>query len=153
MNFDDKIKELFIDLPEPSKDLGNVTSSVQVGKFLHINGILPFAEGKVQNPGHVGINVSLDMARLAARIAAVMTISIASKRLGNSLNSIKRIVEIDGYIACGAEFRDHNKVMDGACELFVQIFGPYGKAARAAVGVQSLPMGACLSLFTVIEIK
>lgn len=153
MDFDEKLAELFIDLPEPSADVGSAVSAVQVGKILYVGGVLPFAEGRIQNPGRVGVEVRLDMAKLAARTAAVYVLAIVAKEQGGSLNKIKRIISLDGYIACGSEFRDHGKVLDGASELIGQIFGPFGKHIRTAVGVSSLPQNACVELSAVFELK
>lgn len=153
MDFDEKLEELFIDLPEPAADMGFAVSAVQVGKNLHVGGVLPFAEGKVQNPGRVGVEVRLDMAKLAARTAAVYVLALVARELGGSLKKVKRIVSVDGYVACGSEFRDHGKVLDGASELFGQIFGPFGKHIRTAVGVSSLPQNACVELSAVFELK
>lgn len=153
MNHDDKLGELFIDLPEPPADAGNSTGVVQMGKFLHVGGTIPFAEGRVQYPGRAGVEVRLDNARLAARSAAVMALAQAHRAMGGSLNDIRRVVRVDGFVACGADFRDHFKVIDGASELFVQIFGANGRHTRTAVGASSLPQNACVEISVVFELK
>ena len=153
MDFDDKLEELFIDLPEPPPDLGAAVGAATVGKLLHVGGVLPFAEGKVQHQGRAGVEVRLDSAKLAARIAAVMAIAYARRELGGTLAKIRRVVRVEGFVACGADFRDHAKVVDGASELFAQIFGPHGKHVRTAVGVASLPQNACVMLAVTFELK
>lgn len=153
MNYDDKLEELFIDLPEPPQDIGSAVSAVQIGKFLHIGGTLPFSEGRVQYPGRVGVEVRLDNARLAARSAAVMVLAQARRALDGTLNNIRRVVKMDGFVACGADFKDHLKIVDGASELFVQIFGTNGKHIRTVAGAPSLPQNACVELSVVFEIK
>ena len=153
VNFDQKLEELYIDLPEPPPDSGSTLSAVQVGKLLHVSGALPLAEGRMQYPGRAGVEVRLDMAKMAARIAAVMVLAIVRRELKGSLKRVKRIVSVDGYVACGADFRDHGKVLDGASELFGQVFGPFGKHLRTAVGVSSLPGNACVELSAVFEVK
>ena len=72
MNFDKKIEELFIDMTEPPPERGNVVAAVKSGKQLFITGVLPYASGRIQNPGRAGVEVRLDVAKLAARTAAVM---------------------------------------------------------------------------------
>lgn len=153
MDFDDKLDELFIDLPEPAADVGFSVSALKSGKYLHISGVLPFAEGKVQSQGKAGIEVRLDVARLAARTAGVMVLAIACKELGGSLKKISRVMSIDAQVACAADFKDHLKVVDGASELMNQIFGPFGKHVRAVSGVTSLPKNACVQLSVVFELK
>lgn len=153
MNFDDKLKELFIDLPEPPLEVSNAVRAVSVSKLLQVGGILPSAEGRLQYAGRVGVEVKLDQARLAARMAAILALAIAKRELGGTLNKIKRVIRIDGYVACGADFRDHIKVVDGASELFVQIFGTQGKHLRTAVGAVSLPQNACVEISVIFETK
>ncbi len=153
MNYDDKLEELFIDLPEPPSEIGCAKGAVSVGKTLYVGGALPLAEGRIQYPGRAGVEVKLDNARMAARAAGVMALSIARKELGGSLNGIRRVVRVDGFVASGADFRDHAKVVDGAGELFVQVFGVNGKHVRNAVGCSSLPANACVELSVIFEVK
>lgn len=153
MDYQEKLDELFIDLPEPKAETGNELGAVVSGKLLFVSGALPFAEGKIQHPGRVGIEVRLDNAKNAARIAGVYSIALAKRALGGKLEKIKRVVKVEGFVASGAEFKDHSKVVDGASELFVQIFGPAGKHARTAVGVASLPNNACVEISVMFEIR
>ena len=153
MNYEEKLDELYIDLPEPSPDIGNTVSALQSGKFLHVCGVLPFAEGRIQHAGRVGPDVRLDNARMAARIAAVHVIALARRELGDSLNNIRRVVRLDACVACGVDFRDHAKVADGASELFVQVFGANGKHVRSVTGASSLPQNACVEISVVFEVK
>lgn len=153
MDFDDKLDELFIDLPEPPADLGPSVAAVTVGKLLIVGGALPLAEGRIQFPGRVGIEVRTDSAKLAARTAAVMALSLARRELGGTLSKIRRIVRVDAFVAAGVDFRDHAKVADGAGELFAQVFGNHGRHVRAVVGVSSLPQQACVELMVTFELK
>jgi len=153
MNFDDKVEELFIDMTEPPPEKGASVGAVRSGKYLFVSGVLPYASGRIQYPGRAGVEVRLDVAKLAARAAAVMALSIARQELGGTLNRIKRIVKVEGYVACGADFADHAKVIDGASDLFAQIFGPQGKHVRNVVGVSSLPQNSCVELSVLFEIK
>lgn len=153
MNFDEKLAELFIDLPEPPTEPAGQVWSLQVGKLLHVAGALPFSEGRIQHPGRAGIDNKLDTARLAARLAAIQALAMASRELGGSLSKIRRVVRVDGYVACGADFRDHGKVIEGASDLLMQVFGPMGKHLRSAVGAVSLPGNACVQLAMTFEVK
>jgi len=153
MDFDAKLDELFIDLPEPVHLTSGTAHAVQTGKLLYIGGVLPFSEGKMASKGRVGLEVRLDNAKLAARIAAVNALAIMWKEFGGTLNKVKRIVQVTGYIASGGEFRQHFKVLDGATELFSQIFGSAGKHSRNAIGCAALPNDACIELSLIVEIK
>ena len=152
MNIDDKLEELFIDLPELAADVGHTLSAVQSGKLLYVAGAIPFSEGRVQFPGRVGVEVRADNAKMAARMAAICVLSAAKRELGN-FKSIRRVVHVYGFVACGADFKDHAKVVDGASELFTQIFGPSGKHVRSLIGASSLPQNACVEISVVFEIK
>lgn len=153
MDFDQKLQELFIDLPEPATPAPGQVWALQVGKLLHVAGALPFSEGRIQHPGRAGVDNKLDTAKLTARLAAIQALAMASQELGGSLSKIRRIVRVDGYVACGADFRDHVKVIEGAGELFLQVFGPAGKHVRNAVGAMSLPGNACVQLAVTFELK
>lgn len=153
MTFDEKLEELFIDMTEPPVARGSVVGAVKSGKTLSIVGALPFASGRIQSPGRAGVEVRVDAAKLAARAATVMALSYAWKEFGGTLTKIKRVIKVEALIACGADFRDHAKVADGASELLAQIFGPYGKHARSVAGVTSLPQNACISLSIDFEVK
>ncbi len=153
MNYDDKLEELFIDLPEPPVHKGNTIGVIKTGNLLLVCGVLPLLSGKVQYPGRVGVEVRLDNAKLAARTAAVMALAYARSELGGTLNKIRRVVRVDGFVASGADFRDHIKVVDGASELFTQIFGAFGKHVRNAIGASSLPDNSCVELSVVFEVK
>lgn len=153
MNYDAKLEEIFIDLPIPPQEKGNSVWAVISGKMLYVGGALPLAEGKIQYPGRVGIEVKLDSARLAARTAGVMALAIARQALGGSLNNIRRVVRVDGFVASGADFHDQAKVIDGAGELFAQVFGANGKHVRNAVGCISLPQNSCVELSVMFEVK
>jgi enamine deaminase RidA (YjgF/YER057c/UK114 family) len=153
MNFDEKLEELFIDLTEPPEDLGNTVCAFISGKHLMVRGVFPYASGRLQFPGRVGVEVKLDNAKLAARTAAMMVLSYAMRELGGSLGKIRRVMEMTAYVACGADFRDHVRVVDGASELFAQVFGKYGKHARTIAGVSSLPGGASIELSVTFELK
>lgn len=153
MDFDEKLDELFIDLPEPPPDLGPTMAATTIGKTLIVGGALPFSEGRIQYPGRVGIEVRLDNARFAARAAAIMALAIARRELGGTLGKIRRIVRVDGFVAASVDLKDHAKVIDGASELFGQVFGVYGKHVRSVVGVASLPQQACVELAVTFELK
>lgn len=153
MDFDAKLNELFIDLPEPAQPATGTVRAVQVGKLLYIGGVLPLAEGKISAKGRVGLEVRLDNAKYAARIAAINALAIIKTELGGTLNKVKRIVEVTGYIATGGDFRQHFHVLDGVAELFSQIFGKAGGHTRNAIGCLALPQDACIELSLIVELK
>lgn len=152
MTFDDRLYDLFVDLPEPPTAGTGCANAVRAGKLLFVSGVLPRSEGKMMK-GRVGVEVTVDKAKLAARAALINALGIAVHELGGSLNKVKHMVSMSGSVACGADFKDHTKVLDGASELIKDVFGSSGKHVREAVGVSSLPQGATLSLSIVMELK
>ncbi|PIU57653.1 MAG: hypothetical protein COS89_03980 [Deltaproteobacteria bacterium CG07_land_8_20_14_0_80_38_7] len=150
MDFDAKLDELYIDMPETAR---SGVFAVKTGKLLYVNGVLPYSEGKVQFKGRVGLEISKDNACRAARIAGINTLAVISNECSETLNKVKRIISVTGYIASGGEFRDHFRVLDGASELFNQVFGASGKHARNAVGCSCLPEDACIELSVIVELK
>lgn len=153
MNYDERLQELFIDLPEPPTTSGGTSNSTQSGKLLFINGVLPLSEGRIAPKGRVGLEVNIDNAKRAARTAAVNCLGIISAHCGGTVSKVKQIISVTAYIASGGEFRDHFKVLDGASELFNQIFGSAGKHTRNAVGCSNLPGDACIELSMIVELK
>jgi len=153
MDFDAKLDELFIDLPEPGRAASGTAHAIKAGKLLYVAGALPLSEGKIAHKGRAGLEVRLDNAKLAARIAAINALAIISNELGGTLNKVKRLVQVTGYIATGGEFRELFRVLDGATELFSQIFGSAGTHTRDAIGCAALPGDACVELSLIIELK
>lgn len=152
MTFDDRLYELYIDLPEPPAAEKTTVHAVRAGKLLFVAGVLPRSEGKMMK-GRAGVEVSLDKAKLAARAALVNAFGIMVAELGGSLGKIRRIVKLSGAVACGADFKDQFKVFDGASELIKDVFGSQGKHVREVVGASSLPEGATVELSIVVELK
>ncbi len=152
MDFESKLYELFIDLPEPPTEHVQSAAAITVGKQVWIGGVLPFSEGKVQFSGRVGHEVRMDTAKLAARTAGILMLAILKKEAG-SLNKLKRIVSLEVKVACGTEFRDHHKVADGVSEMFFSVFGPIARPIRVVSGVTSLPKSACVQISGVFEVR
>lgn len=153
MDFDKKLEELFIDLPEPPLTAPGAAHAVQTGKLLYISGVLPYSEGKIQGKGRVGLEVSPDNAKRAAKTAAINALSIISSVSGGSLNKVKKIIQVNGYIASGGDFRQHFKILDGVSEFFSQVFGASGTHTRNAIGCSCLPHDACIELSLIVEMK
>ncbi len=152
MDFDERLEDLYVDLPEPAQLVGAGVHAVRTGKLLYVGGVLPRLEGKMMK-GRAGIDVNIDAAKLAARAAAVNALAVIRQELGGTLNKVKRIVQVSILVASGADFKDHYKVIDGASELLGQVFGASGKHARIAAGAVSLPENATVELSMIVEVK
>lgn len=152
MDYEKKIAELFIELPEISKPLKGVVSAVQAGKILYVGGLFPFWDGKIAFKGRLGIEISADQGVMAARYALMHGLSAMKSALG-SLNKVEKVIQLTGILATGADFKDHERVLDGASNLLCDIFGSVGKHTRIVSGVMSLPHNACLEMSLILSTK
>ncbi len=150
-NFEATLAELFIELPTPYSQLDLAHSVVMQDNRLYISNALPYNHGRLQHAGKIGIDVSLDQATQAARMAVVMFLAMAKHQL-TSINNIKRIRQIEVEIACAANFYDHFRVADIVSDLINNIFGRSGAHFRKVHGVVSLPYNACISLSGEIDV-
>ncbi len=151
MSVDDRLKELHIVLPEV-QPAGNYVPAVRTGNLVFLSGQLPKVEGKIAFKGRVGRDVNLESARRAAR-ACVTNLLAALKQEIGSLDKVKKVIRVIGYINTYPGFNDHSKVLDAASDLLVEIFGEAGRHSRVAVGVVELPLGACLEMEMVAEVR
>ena len=154
MDFDKRLEELFLDLPEAPSELGMTANAAQAEKMVYLSGAFPFKEGKMAYKGRLGLELTADNGKLASHTACMQAISILRTFLGGSLNKVKKIVMMKGYVASGAEFREHAKVLDGASQLITDVFGnAAGRHARSAIGVNVLPNNAAVEIELIVEVK
>jgi enamine deaminase RidA (YjgF/YER057c/UK114 family) len=116
--------------------------------LIFVSGQLPREKGELKYRGHVGAEVSVEEGQVAARLCALSALAA----LGSSINEIKRIVKVTGYVSSAAGFTEQPKVVDGASTLLVELLGEKGAHARAAVGVNELPLGASVELEMIVEV-
>lgn len=151
MKPEDKLKVLGIVLPDTPKPLGSYVPFVRTGNLIYLSGMLPFRDGKLLKTGKVGDAVTLDEAAECARTAAVNGLSVLKSALG-SLDKVKRCVKISGFVASAEDFTDQPKVVNGASDFMVEVFGEAGRHARAAVGVNVLPMNSPVEIEFIYEV-
>jgi len=152
MTAEEKLKELSVELPEIPKPLGSYVPFVKTGNLVYLSGMLPLKDGVLLKTGRVGDTVSLEDAVLCARTAAVNALAVLKSAIG-SLENVQRCVKITGFVASSADFADQPKVMNGASDLLFQVFGEEGRHARAAVGVNILPMNSPVEVEFIFEVK
>ena len=145
------ITALGLKLPTASTPVANYVPFVRTGNLLFISGQLPLQDGVVQHAGLVGAGVTPEQAYEAAKICALNLIAQAKAACGD-LDKVTRVVKLTGFVAAGPEFTDQPKVINGASDLMVQVFGDLGRHCRAAVGAPSLPRGACVEVEAVFEV-
>ncbi|MHB1810041.1 MAG: RidA family protein [Solirubrobacteraceae bacterium] len=143
-----RLAELGLRLPPPRQPAGNYVGHVRAGHLLFLSG-----QGADGHVGRAGADRSIEDARIAARDCALNLLAQAKDALGG-LDAIERVVKLTGYVACTEDFRDAPKVLDGASELLCAIFGrDAGAHARAAIGVQALPLGFLVEIEMIVAIK
>lgn len=146
-----RLKELGLDLPQAAPAAGNYVPYVVTGPLIFVAGQLPVWNGTPRHLGHLGDTQTIEQGYQAARLCALNLIAQVKAACGGDLDRVRRIVRLAGFVACTAEFRDHPKVINGASDLMVEIFGDQGRHARAAVGAASLPLGVTVEVEAVVE--
>jgi enamine deaminase RidA (YjgF/YER057c/UK114 family) len=147
-----RLDELKIELPTAAKPVANFVPCVQTGNTLFVSGQVTAWNGEFRYVGKVGREISLEEAQQAARVCALNVIAQARAYLGD-LDRVKRVIMVQGYVNAIPEFTDHPKVVNGASDLFVQVFGEAGKHARFALGAGSLPFNVAVEVAAVLEVQ
>jgi enamine deaminase RidA (YjgF/YER057c/UK114 family) len=151
MNPYNKLKELGIELPQAAKPLASYVPSVRTGNLVFISGNLPFVEGKLLFEGLVPDDVSVEDGYICARQAAINIMAALHGEIGD-LRKVRRIIRLNGFVASGDDFTMQPKVINGASDLFVEVFGDAGKHSRAVMGVNRLPVNSPVEIDAIIEV-
>jgi enamine deaminase RidA (YjgF/YER057c/UK114 family) len=149
---DARLRELEIELPEPPRPVANFVPCVEAGGMLYVSGQITIWNGQLRHVGQVGAAVSIEEAREGARICALNVLAHARAFLGD-LDRVQRVVEVRGFVNAVPGFTQHPAVINGASDLFVEVFGEAGRHARFAVGVASLPAGASVEVAAVVHVR
>ena len=148
---DARLQELGITLPDAPAPAANYVPFVVQGGMVYISGQLPMEAGKVTYAGQLGGGVSVADGAAAARLCAINSLAQARAAVGD-LDRVTRVVKLTGFVNCTPDFTDQPKVINGASDLMVEVFGDAGRHARAAVGNASLPLGAAVEVEAIIAI-
>jgi enamine deaminase RidA (YjgF/YER057c/UK114 family) len=141
-----KLAGLGITLPTPATPIANYVPFVRSGNLLVVSGQLCFgADGNLVARGQLGDGVSMDDGQKAARACAVNLLAQLKAALGD-LDKVTRVVRLGGFINSAPGFADGPKVMNGASDLMVEVFGEKGRHARSTVGVAALPANAAVEV-------
>lgn len=150
---DAHIKSLGLNLPAASVPVANYVPFVRSGNLVFVSGQLPLQDGAVKYVGLVGAGVTQEEAYEAAKLCGLNLIAQAKAACGGDLDRVTRVVKLTGFVAAGPQFTDQPKVINGASDLMVQVFGDAGRHCRAAVGAPSLPRGAAVEIEAVFEVS
>ena len=146
-----RLAEIGLEIPSPVAPVANYVPFVVSGRHLFISGQVSIAPAGLLK-GKLGADLTVEQGAEAARACAVNLIAQMKVALGGDLDRVKRIVKLTGFVNCTPDFTDQPKVINGASDLMVAVFGEDGRHARAAVGAPSLPMGAAVEIDAVVEI-
>ena len=148
-----KLAELGIVLPAPVPPVANYVPFVRTGSLLFVSGqICVGADGKLVAKGKLGAGVSAEDGQKAARACAINVLAQVQAALGD-LEKVTRVVRLGGFINSDPGFVDGPKVMNGASDLMVEVFGDAGRHARSTVGVSALPADAAVEVEGMFLIK
>lgn len=145
---EEKLSSLGISLPIPPEPAGSYLPVVLLGNLAFVAGQIPLEDKQVKFRGKVE---SVAMGQEAARLCTINALAQLKSSLG-SLNGIKRVIKVTGFVNSDPSFTDHAKVLNGASDLLVAIFGEKGKHVRAAVGVSSLPLDSAVEIEFIVEV-
>lgn len=145
-----RLTELGIELPKAAAPVANYVPSVRSGHMLTVSGQLPLGPDGMMT-GKLGGGVSIEDGQKAARLCALNVIAQIQAAVGN-LDNVVRIVRLGGFINCTPDFVDAPKVMNGASDLMVEVFGDKGRHARSTIGVAALPANASVEVEATVEI-
>jgi enamine deaminase RidA (YjgF/YER057c/UK114 family) len=151
-DFNKRLEELKIELPPIEPPIASYISVKIVDDYVWVSGTLPFENGRLYRRGLFGENVYPEDGVKCAEIAVLNILSNLKTELGD-LNKIESFVKISGFVASVPDFLDHHKVIDGASNLLIKIFGIDGKHSREVVGVSSLPLRSPLEISAIIKLK
>ena len=150
---DQRLRERGIELPQPSKPGANYVPYVRVGNLLFMTGQLSQWNGERRFIGKLGREYRVADGQQAARLCALNLIAHARAALDGDLDRIVRCVRVAGYVNGVPEFTGHSQVMNGASDLFIEVFGEAGRHTRMAVGVSSLPYDVAVEVEAVFEVR
>jgi enamine deaminase RidA (YjgF/YER057c/UK114 family) len=147
-----KLEEMGIALPTPAAPIANYIGFVRTGRLLFVSGQLCLADGKLVAQGKLGTQVTVEQGQAAARASAVNLLAQVKAALGD-LDKVVRVVRLGGFINSAPDFVDAAKVMNGASDLMVAVFGDKGRHARTTIGVAVLPVDAAVEVEGTFEVS
>ncbi|SDD85333.1 RidA family protein [Actinokineospora iranica] len=151
MGWRERLVELGIELPPVPTPAGSYVPAVRTGSLVFTAGQVPLVDGAVAATGKVGSEISPEEAQKLARVCALNALAAVDGLVG--IDAIVRVVKVVGFVASAEGFTGQPAVLNGASDLFAEVFGEQGKHARSAVGVAELPLGVPVEVELVVEVS
>jgi len=152
MSIDARLAEIGLKLPTPPPAAGSYVPTVRSGRMLYCAGTIALLDGAMTHTGPVGQEQTVKSGYDSARVCALNTLANIRAAVG-SLDLVERIVFVSGFVNAVSGFADSPAVINGASDLFVEVFGDAGRHARAAVAVAGLPRNSTTEILVVVELK
>ena len=150
---ENKLKKLNITLPEPKAPVGAYVATKVVGKLLFISGQVSIDKNTKLITGKIGKDLNLDEGYEAAKRCGLSIVAHVKNACGGDLDRIKTCVKLTGYVNSTDDFKDQPKIINGASDIIAKIFDDKGEHTRAAVSVNSLPLGVAVEVDAIFEIN
>lgn len=148
----DRLEELGLALPPVAAPAGAYVPAVVAGDLVWTAGQLPFVDGELARTGLLGKDVSVEDAADLAGVAALNALAAVASVLGG-LDRVSRVVKVTGFVASAPGFTEQPRVINGASQVLVDVFGEHGRHARSAVGVAALPLGSPVEVELVVQFR
>jgi enamine deaminase RidA (YjgF/YER057c/UK114 family) len=152
MQVESRLKDMGIELPPAVTPVANYVPAVRSGHLVFLSGHGPFDEAGALITGKVGVDLTVEQGYQAARRIGIGLLGSLKTEIGD-LDKVKRVVKLLGMVNCGPEFTDQPKVINGASDFLVEVFGEKGKHARSAVGMNALPMNIAVEIEMIVEVE
>ena len=153
MNAEDNLKKMDLKLPKAPDPVGSYVATKISNKFLFISGQISMDENGNLIKGKLGKDLNTDKGYKAAERCALNIIAQAKKACGEDLSKIKSCIKLTGFVNSTEDFIEQPKVINGASDTIAKIFGDHGKHTRAAVSVNSLPLGVAVEVEAIFELN
>ena len=150
MSWSARLTELGIELPEVVTPLAAYVPAVRTGNLVYTSGQVPITAGQVEATGKVGADVTPEVGKAMARVCALNALAAVNSLVG--IDAVTRVVKVVGFVASAPGFNGQPGVVNGASELFGEVFGDAGAHARSAVGVSELPLNVPVEVELIVEV-
>ena len=151
--FDENIKNLGLNIPDLPKALANYVPYKIIGKTIYISGQAPVQNGELIYKGKVGSDISIEDGVQAAKLCVINIISALKTGIEGDWDKLDSFVKLTGFVNCQDNFTDQPKIINGASDMLVEIFGDQGRHARVAVGSNALPLGIAVEIDAIVQLK
>ena len=151
--FEENIKNLGLNIPDLPKALANYVPYKIVGKAMYISGQAPVQNGELIYKGKVGSDITTEEGIEAAKLCVINIIAAVKTGLEGDWDKLDSFVKLTGYVNCQNNFTDQPKIINGASDMLVNIFGDQGRHTRVAVGSNALPLGIAVEIDAIVQLK